>query len=497
MSRILIFFVLLIFSANDIQANSFKHIKGVYLPSQRFTKRKMTEINYYSDLSGLNGVVLHAKDPRGMLHWNSKNTVAIKIGAIKTKGRLKRALNFFKSKGKWTIAKIDVFSDSIFASNVEGAGVLDNETGEPWKDRKGLSWSNPCSKIAWDYNIDLSLELVKMGFDEIQFDYIRFPSDGELSRINIPNRKIGFSKSDCLKEFLKRAHAQIKPTGAIISIDLFGLTAWKKGDFGVGQVLEKITPYVDVVCPMFYPSHFPKGFYRLEEPSLYPHKIMLKSMQKTLKRTDKVVRPWIQGFWYSDTDVNEQINAVNKTGDAGWLVWNPTGNYSTTYFALEKRAGTNFPPLKFYPELKELLKEHERVVTGKFKVINYTNFRDGFSILSLEKSKGEIKTPFSKPVAIIQTLEEAIVDRILNRMNIKFGIHKSKYVKSLEVAKQMCRDIDKDPSKMRTFPIFIDWKNNGFFSLTIPEKFKLVWKEYKKYILVQSEQAKKRESAIN
>jgi hypothetical protein len=137
------------------------------------------------------------------------------------------------------------------------------------------------------------------------------------------------------------------------------------------------------------------------------------------------------------------------------------------------------------------------VVTGKFKVVNYTNFKEGFSILSLEKSKGEIKTPFSKPVAIIKTLEEAIVDKILGRMNIKIGKNQSKYVKSLEVAKQMCRDINIEPSRMRTYPIFIDWKNNGSFSLEIPEKHRFAWKQYTKYILVQSEQLKKKDSAIN
>ena len=148
--------------------------------------------------------------------------------------------------------------------------VMDSASDTPWTDANDLHWANPSDSRVWDYNIALSKELARMGFDEIQFDYVRFPSDGDLSIISYPNTLPGFSKSDCIASFLEKAHDELKPLGVSISADVFGLTAWKTDDFGVGQVLEKMAPHLDVICPMFYPSHFPSGFLGKQSPGEFP-----------------------------------------------------------------------------------------------------------------------------------------------------------------------------------------------------------------------------------
>ena len=151
-----------------------------------------------------------------------------------------------------------------------------------------------------------------MGFDEIQFDYIRFPSDGDLTVVHYPEKPENRSRTACIGKFLETAHAELGPKGIILSVDLFGLVAWKTTDFGVGQLIEAIAPHVDVICPMLYPSHFPPGFLGKSNPGDFPFEIMSLSMQRIKRRTDKRIRPWIQSFWYAPDDINAQIDRLSE-----------------------------------------------------------------------------------------------------------------------------------------------------------------------------------------
>jgi hypothetical protein len=124
-------------------------------------------------------------------------------------------------------------------------------------------------------------------------------------------------------------------------------------DFGVGQVLEEIVPHVDVICPMLYPSHFPVGFLGYKNPGHYPRQIVELSMKQIKKRTNKKIRPWIQGFWYKTEDIIAQINGVLSTGTSSWTVWNSSGRYSKTYRAIAERMNTTLPEAKSYPSLEK------------------------------------------------------------------------------------------------------------------------------------------------
>ena len=461
--------VIVLLPSYPVDAGLPEKINGIYLPPY-FCERIITETIHYAALAQLNAVVLHVKDPRGKIYWRSKHPVAREIGAIHRGVPIERTVKRLKSKGIWTIAKIDIFEDSLLVKKYCDIGILDKYTGKLWTDKKGLNWVNPYDRRAWDYNIALCKELIEIGFDEIQFDYTRFPSDGNLSRIWYPTVIYGLTKAQCIGEFLKNAYSELKPLNITISIDVFGLTAWKKEDFGVGQVLEEISPHVDVICPMLYPSHFPDNFLGWEKPGHYPRQILELSVKSLKKRTDKKIRPWIQGFWYKPDKIIAQIEGILSAGTSSWTVWNPSGRYGMTYRALEIKLDTIFPDTRFYPSLGELHNTNDRIIKGNFRIINFTDYRKGYTILSLEESKGGYKSFYSTPVDTINTLDEAIMDRILLCRDIPFGRMTNKSAKKGLISNLFCTDLNIKPRRIRAVPVYIDWLNSCRFSFSFPEK---------------------------
>jgi hypothetical protein len=243
-------------------------VRGVYLPAACLSGRSFEAIVHYMEAAGLDLAVLHAKDPLGRLFWKSENPIAQGMGASSGRTPIETAVPLLRQKGIWTAAKVDVFQDSLLVKHFPEFGVMDSETGELWADFKGLHWANPYDRRVWEYTVDLCLELIDLGVDEIQFDYVRFPSDGNMSTLEYPVVLEDTSPEECIGKFLAYANSRLKPTGAALSVDLFGMTAWRTDDFGVGQVLEQIVPHVDVICPMFYPSHFPKNFLSGTHPKI-------------------------------------------------------------------------------------------------------------------------------------------------------------------------------------------------------------------------------------
>jgi hypothetical protein len=442
---------------------------GLYIPASKIADRKISEFIHYADLAGLNAAVLHVKDPHGWLSWKSNDPVAVEIGAGRRGGHLPDMLKKLKANGIWTIAKLDVFVDHQLISHRPEWGLLDVRTGNPWTDKNGSYWANPYDQRVWDYNLNLCRELVAMGFDEIQFDYIRFPSDGDLLNIAYPHVLPDLAKSHCISAFLKTAQGVLKPMGVVMSVDLFGLVAWKDDDFGIGQVVEEIAPYVDVLCPMLYPSHFPEGFLGKKNPARYPRQIMELSVKRLEKRTTKIIRPWIQGFWYSPDEINAQLDGVSSAGGVNWSIWNPSGNYATTYSALAARQHTIFPEPQFYPSLSEILKQDPKVIRGNLRVVNLTDYQKGFSILSLEESTKQYRSSYSTPMAMLATLDESIMDRILSQRDIAFKPVTSQRVKRVLLADLMCKDIDIEARRLRPMPIYIDWQSTCRFTRSIPE----------------------------
>jgi hypothetical protein len=444
-------------------------LTGVYFPSGCLYGRSFQGIVHYMEAAGLNLAVLHAKDPLGRLFWKSQNNTANHLDAPAPNAHLENAVSLLKQNGIWTAAKLDVFQDSLLVSHFPEMGVKDSETGELWADHKGLHWANPYDTRVWDYTIALCLELVKIGIDEIQFDYVRFPSDGDMSTVAYPIVLDGVTKEECIGKFLALAHSKLKPTGVTISVDLFGMTAWKTEDFGVGQVLERISPHVDVICPMFYPSHFPENFLDLKNPGQYPHLVMKSSLEEIKKRTDREIRPWIQGFWYTSEEVDAQFQGISECDIQNWTVWNPSGRYAATFDALAARVGSTFPEPEFYPPLEDLKDSDDLILQGKTRTINHTCYREGYSILSLDDSITDKRHKYKTISGVVSTLDEAIIDRILAARELDFNLWTSRRKKIMHITNLIIQDLEIDPQRMSPSPIYIEWDSDCIFTKSIPQ----------------------------
>jgi hypothetical protein len=463
---LMLFFLFLPSSANS--SINLEKMTGVYFPSSCLYGRSFDGIIHYMKAAGLNLAVLHVKDPNGRLFWDSSNTTAVYIGAPSNRTSLENTIHILKQKGIWTAAKLDVFQDSLLVIHHPEMGVVDSKTSKLWADKKGLHWANPYDRRVWDYTIALCLELIDLGIDEIQFDYVRFPSDGDLSSIEYPVILEGVSPADCIGKFLAYANSKLKPKGTTISVDLFGLTAWKTEDFGVGQVLEKIAPHVDVICPMLYPSHFPHNFLSLKNPGQYPYRIIKLSLEEMKKRTKKEIRPWIQGFWYTPSEINAQLKGVTDCNLQSWTVWNPTGKYGKTFNALEIQGGIQFPGPEFYPPLDELRNRADLVAAGRTKIVNHTCYSEGYSIISLDETVDGEKAEYTTIIDVVSTLDEGIIDQILSHRGLAFSQWTSRYTKSMHITNLIIQDLHADPRRMRPSPIYVDWDSKNIFTRSIP-----------------------------
>jgi hypothetical protein len=219
---------------------------------------------------------------------------------------------------------------------------------EIWCDHKGLAWVNPYHRELWDYNIGVAEELVKLGFGEVQFDYIRFPEPYKsLPQQVFPDNK-GQAKPDALAEFLRTARGRLSKLGVRTTADIFGLVTTVRGPLEVGQEWEKLSPVTDVLLPMTYPSHYPRGSYGIRSPNAEPQRILNIAISKAHERDDKLgiapgehVRPWLQAFTlgqprYGPEQITAQKQGVYDAGYDGWVLWHPGSNYDIFLPALEK-----------------------------------------------------------------------------------------------------------------------------------------------------------------
>ena len=259
---------------------------------------------------------------------------------MKKVGDMVALMKTLKERNIYPIARIVVFKDPRLAEARPDLAVK-NKSGGVWRDRKGLAWVDPHSREVWKYAVDVAEEAMSFGFKEIQFDYVRFTSDGKISDCVYPYAD-GKSKEDTIKEFLEYARERLKPYGAVISADIFGLVCSVQDDLGIGQKLEKIGAAVDILSPMVYPSHYYKGTYGLANPNLAPYETVTQSMidaKNRLAGIDVKLRPWLQDFnlgsRYGREQIMAQIKALNDQGIRDWLFWNPSCRYDAGKYPTE------------------------------------------------------------------------------------------------------------------------------------------------------------------
>lgn len=320
-----------------------KPVKGIYLHANSVsTESKFNELIKTVEKTSQNAMVIDVKNDDGMITYDSNIPLVNEIQSDKNAPikDLASVLKTLKAKNIYTIARIVVFKDPYLAKK-KTEWAIKNKKHALWKDKGGNMWVDPHRKEVWDYTISIAQEVSTLGFDEIQWDYVRFPDyknlDKEVNFASSPYK----SKEETIGGFLKYAYPKIKSPNVTISADVFGLTTSEKNDMGIGQRWEIITQYVDVISPMMYPSHYAKGNYGIADPESQPYQLIKAGLKDALKKNEEVkaqgkpvakIRPWYQDFDmrvpYNIKQVQDQIKAGNELGITEYLLWNARNQYS-------------------------------------------------------------------------------------------------------------------------------------------------------------------------
>ena len=306
----------------------------------------MAKLIAAADSTEINAFVLDMKDEFG-LNYKTQNPEFKKNAGTASTANVAALLDTLKKHNILPIARIVVFKDSVTA-RVHPEWTIRKADGSIWRDKKGIAWVNPYHKELWDYNIGVAEELVKMGFGEVQFDYIRFPEPYPSLPKQVFPGSDNMSKPDALAEYLKEAKTRLNKLGVRSTADIFGLVTTVNGALEVGQEWEKISPNVDVVLPMVYPSHYPHGELGIDHPNAEPYKVIVTAISRAHERDKKLgitehehVRPWLQAFTlgkpeYGAAQLEAEKKAVYDSGYDGWVMWNPGSIYDVYMPALEK-----------------------------------------------------------------------------------------------------------------------------------------------------------------
>jgi hypothetical protein len=319
-------------------------VRGFYWTGYTAGSSRESSLLDYAVRSHLNSVVIDLKLDNGDLAFIPNDPqfadLAPKYPAIKDMDGL---LSNLQEKGMYRIARVFIMRDGAFGK-LHPSVVLRTANGAIWHDKTGTPWLDPAAPEVTAYAIALAREAYARGFDEVQFDYVRFPTDGRISAIQYPIYDGKTSKADVMRALFQQVGGTLQAEHIPVSFDLFGMTFWRTDDMNIGQRLSDAYPYADAVSPMVYPSHYPPNFEGYANPAQYPYEIVKKSLDKgveTLKSVDPTVdeaaarkkfRPWIQDFQigavYDAAKIEAQIKAARDAGASGWMIWNARNVYT-------------------------------------------------------------------------------------------------------------------------------------------------------------------------
>jgi hypothetical protein len=287
---------------------------------------------------GMNALVIDLKSVRGDVAYRSKLPLAQQVGAqrVRTLKDLPELLAELKQRGVYTIARMTVFKDDKLARGRSDLAVRTLD-GDIWQDKDGIAWSDPLRQEVRDYNLALAEEVAALGFDEIQFDYIRFPAKSDLryAAANSGENRVG-----AINSFLEQARERLASYPVMTSANIFGYICWKPQDDKIGQRLADLAARVDYLSPMLYPSGFAHGIPGYSNPVDNNYEVILHSLQQAVDVVgigSQQLRPWLQAFrdyafdrrQYSAQDIQDQIRASEQSGSHGWMLWN-----AASYFTL-------------------------------------------------------------------------------------------------------------------------------------------------------------------
>ncbi len=298
------------------------------------------------DKTELNAVVIDVKGDRGMIAFKTSIALAeqVRSNQLTTIRDAKALVDRLHHDNIYAIARIVVFKDDLLASARPDLAVK-RAGGAIFRDRERLAWADPFNTEVWDYNISIALEAARLGFDEIQFDYVRFPDAPGLKFSKPIDMK---SRLAAIAGFLTEARRRLTPYNVFLAADIFGYVAWNRNDTHIGQRLEELAPIVDYISLMLYPSGFQFGIPGYRNPVAHPYEIVFLSLQSARARGIPSIRfrPWLQAFRdyafdrreYTGTEKRAQISAAEKFGSDGWMLWNPRNQYTADGLKVEDAA---------------------------------------------------------------------------------------------------------------------------------------------------------------
>ncbi|WP_128101257.1 putative glycoside hydrolase [Paenibacillus sp. DCT19] len=320
-------------------------VKGIYVTAYSAGGARMKELLQLIDNSELNSMVIDIKDDLGYITYPTENKTLLEMGTSQPFIRdIDALMKRLQKHDVYPIARVVVFKDTILAEKNPELSFK-NKDGSVWANSKGDSFVNPYSKEVWDYNVAIAKEAAKLGFKEIQFDYVRFPEGFENRADTLKYTKTDKSRVDIVAEFVQYARKELAPLGVRVSVDIFGYAASVPAAEGIGQDFVKISENVDVISPMVYPSHYSTGWYGVKDPDKDPYTTIKGSMEDTHKKLDPteelkpIIRPWIQDFtasWlgsghyvkYGKKQVEDQIKAMKDMNVDEYLLWNASNRYT-------------------------------------------------------------------------------------------------------------------------------------------------------------------------
>ena len=326
---------------------------------------RLSEVNKLEKALGIceateiNALVIDVKNDAGVVAWNSDIGIVnrIKSNASAPIKNYQKLMDYLKKKNIYRIARIVAFKDPYFAG-LETSHAIQLKSSGIYKDDSGKMWVNPFDRYVWEYLLAISKEAALRGFQEIQYDYVRFPDDAKTYNpiTDFPGRN-GRDKDEGIEDFLKYAKAELEPYHVHMAADVFGIIthSWDDKPEDIGQTWRKIANQVDYICPMVYPSHYGPGLYGFDVPDQHPYEVVRISMmeaieQNAAQKNPGMIRPWLQGFnanWvkghinYDAGTISSQLVASSELGIDEYIIWNATNAYDPMTFFYKNQINAN------------------------------------------------------------------------------------------------------------------------------------------------------------
>jgi len=334
--------------SNDVNTTTFKlqpiQVKALYLTFWGASNNSKTlkKILNLIEKTEVNAIVVDVKNEYGSTQFWTSFKQANSYGAHKkrTNRNIKKFMKMLKEKGIYTIARIVTFKDELQASNNPDYAIKKNDAKHSiWRNHDNMAWVDPFDKRSHNYAISIAEEAAKVGYDEINFDYIRFPAKKGLVYSKKSTQK---SRIKAIENFLDEAKRRLRKYGVFISVDTYGNICWAKDDNGIGQTVGSLAAHADYLAPMLYPSGFSSGSFYFKYPSEYPYEVVYRSIKHIQSQVpSKKVRPWLQFFKdytrrkkaYEKKEIQAQIKATEDIGTNGWMMWSPSSKYNPQYLS--------------------------------------------------------------------------------------------------------------------------------------------------------------------